>query len=347
MKKIKNLKIKSWVLTQLKKPLEEKSLKISELKEGQFLIKIIFTGFCASQYGEINGVKGKDKYLPHCLGHEAVGIVVSKNSKKLIFENDYVVLHWMKSSGVDCKPISYLAENNKKINSGMITTFGNYAVISENRITKINPQKKDLINYTLLGCSIPVGISTVEKIIKAKKNDRILLIGSGAIGLPIIHYCKTQKIKIDIIEIRNRSIKLAKIFGCNKVYRNIDNKSLIKNLETSFYDHVVDTSGSSKLIEEIIRKIKPKVNICLIGVAKNKELIKIDPMKINYGMKIVGSYGGDFNPDKDIGNFFNFLKKTKFKFNLYIDKVYDIKEMNNLVNDFKNKKIFGKTILKI
>ena len=31
---------------------------------------------CGSQLGEIDGVKGKDKYLPHLLGHEAVGEVI-------------------------------------------------------------------------------------------------------------------------------------------------------------------------------------------------------------------------------------------------------------------------------
>ena len=68
--------------TEQNQPLKKFDLYIPKLKKGQFLVKIIYTGFCSSQYGEIIGVKGKDKYLPHCLGHEAVGKVLKKNSKK-------------------------------------------------------------------------------------------------------------------------------------------------------------------------------------------------------------------------------------------------------------------------
>ena len=41
--------------------------------------------------------KGKDKYLPHLLGHEATGkiIKVSDNTKNLK-KNDKVILHWQK-----------------------------------------------------------------------------------------------------------------------------------------------------------------------------------------------------------------------------------------------------------
>ena len=343
----KTKKINSWVLKKQRNPLENFKLNIPKLKEGQFLIKIIYTGFCSSQYGEITGIKGKDKYLPHCLGHEAVGQVVKKNSKKKIFIGDYVVLHWMKSSGEDSRKISYLSEKNEVINSGMITTFSDFSVVSQNRITKINPKPNELIHYALFGCSVSVGLSTVEKLVKPKIKEKILLIGAGAIGLPIIHYCKIKKIKIDVIEVRKRSILLSKKFGCSNTYQNIKNKILIKKLNLSYYDHVIDTSGNSNLLNKLLAIIKPRVNICLVGVAKKGSKIKIDPMKINYGIKIVGSYGGGLIPEKDISRYYLFLKNLNFKFNLYIDKIYKFDEINNLIHDFKNHKIYGKSILKI
>ena len=60
----------------------------------------------------------------------------------------------------------------------------------------------------------------------------------------------------------------------------------------------------------------------------------------------MGSYGGDFNPDKDLMRYLKFLKDTKFKFNIYIDKIYQFKIINNLIKDFKNKKITGKALIK-
>jgi len=345
--KFESIRTNSWVLTELKKPLKNYILKIPILKKSQFLVKIIYSGFCASQFGEIIGIKGQDKYLPHCLGHEAIGKVVKKNSNKKIFPGEYVVLHWMKSSGNDSEKIFYRTDKNKIINSGMITTFSDYVVVSENRLTKIRAKKEDLVNLPPMGCSLSVGISTIEKIVKPKKNEKILIIGSGAIGLPIIHYCKIKNIKIDVIEKKNKSAKLSKLFGSNQTFKDIRNKRLIANLKNSEYDHVVDTSGNSDLINFILKIIKPKVKICLIGVSKKGKKIKFDPIKINYGISIVGSYGGNFNPDKDLIKYFNLLKKTNFNFSLYIDKVYKIQKINELIFDYKNKKICSKAVMSI
>ena len=46
------------------------------LYRGQVLVKIKMTGICGSQIGEIAGVKGPDKFLPHLLGHEGVARVL-------------------------------------------------------------------------------------------------------------------------------------------------------------------------------------------------------------------------------------------------------------------------------
>ena len=73
----------------------------------------------------------------------------------------------MKSSGEDSRKISYLSEKNEVINSGMITTFSDFSVVSQNRITKINPKPNELIHYALFGCSVSVGLST-EKLVKPK-----------------------------------------------------------------------------------------------------------------------------------------------------------------------------------
>ena len=94
-----------------------------------------------------------------------------------------------------------------------------------------------------------------------------------------------------------------------KLIKKINTIELVNKLKSSYYDHVIDTSGNSKLLNTILKIIKPKVNICLLGVAKKDSKIELNQMKINYGIKVIGSYGGDFNPDVDIDKYFTFLKK--------------------------------------
>ena len=50
----------------------------------KYWLSYFIVEFVGSQIGEIRGVKGKDKYLPHLLGHEATGKVlkVSRHEKE-------------------------------------------------------------------------------------------------------------------------------------------------------------------------------------------------------------------------------------------------------------------------
>mgnify|MGYP005999435175 CR=1 FL=1 len=65
------------VLHKLRRPLIFENLNLPKLKKNQLLIKIKYSFVCGTQLNEIFGLKGKDKYLPHVLGHEASGEVVS------------------------------------------------------------------------------------------------------------------------------------------------------------------------------------------------------------------------------------------------------------------------------
>ena len=141
----------------------------SSLKKGQVLVKMIYSGVCASQLGEIQGIKGKDKFLPHLLGHEGIGEVINFGKGVIkVKKNDKVLLHWMPSNGINSElPVYYL--KNKRINAGYVTTFNNYSIVSENRITKIPNNKKNFLNYLLLGCTASTAIGSANK---ANINDK-------------------------------------------------------------------------------------------------------------------------------------------------------------------------------
>ena len=65
------------VLVKSKSKLELMDIEIPTLAYGQVLVKLKYSGICGAQINEIDAVKGKDKFLPHLLGHEGTGIVES------------------------------------------------------------------------------------------------------------------------------------------------------------------------------------------------------------------------------------------------------------------------------
>ena len=76
----------------------KKLKKPTNLQKGQILVKILFSSICHTQLQEIEMKRGKNNFLPHCLGHEGVGIIekIYKDCKKFkVGEN--VCLSWVKS----------------------------------------------------------------------------------------------------------------------------------------------------------------------------------------------------------------------------------------------------------
>src|SRR3989338_8024793 len=179
------MKIKAAILTQQCKPLEVDEIKLqSPLDYGQVLVKVVCSSICGSQLGEIDGVKGPDKYLPHLLGHEGGGIVeeVGPGIKK-VKVGDHVVMHWRKGSGLESSAPKY-QWRNKTLNAGWVTTFNDYAVFSENRITAI-PKDIDFEVADLMGCAVLTGFGVIENDAQIKIGQSIVIFGVGGIGLNI------------------------------------------------------------------------------------------------------------------------------------------------------------------
>ena len=76
------------------------------------------------------------------------------------------------------------------VNAGSIATFSSYAIISENKLSKLNKKIKNEKEVLLLGCTASTAIGSVNKLAKLKKNQTVAISGCGALGLSIIKVCK-------------------------------------------------------------------------------------------------------------------------------------------------------------
>ena len=174
---------KSAVLAKINSNLLIKKIKVPDkLENGQVLVKLINSFICGAQINEISGIKGYDKYLPHMLGHEGYGkiVAIGKGVKK-IKVGQSVVLHWRKSFGLEGKS-PFFKSDIGRINCGPVTTFSEYSIVSENRVTKVNIPKKINKIAPLFGCALSTSYGIVFKEAKIKKDDKVLISGCGGLG---------------------------------------------------------------------------------------------------------------------------------------------------------------------
>ena len=129
------MKTEAAVLVETAKPLEIVELEIPVLKTGQCLVEVRFSGACHTQLLEARGRRGEDPWLPHCLGHEASGVVLEVGADvSRVRVNERVALSWIKASGIEAGGSVY-NWNGMGVNAGAVTTFQRHAVVSENRLT--------------------------------------------------------------------------------------------------------------------------------------------------------------------------------------------------------------------
>ncbi len=342
---------KAAILFKQGKPLLIKRIDLPEkLFRGQVLVRNFYSGVCCSQLGEIDGVKGKDKYLPHLLGHEAVGEVIETGpGVKKVKKNDNVLLHWMPGSGISAMGPE-LRWNNQKINAGPITTFSDYSVISENRLTKIKQNLKKNKEILLLGCTTSTAIGAIKKLAKIENKQIAAVSGCGAIGLALIKTLKFYNVKnIIAIDIDNKKLKIAKKFGANFLINSKNQNFLntIKNLFPNNIDQFFECTGNVDVISKGFECLNQKGNEILIGVPHFNKKAKFYTLDINLGKNLIGCKGGDFLPDKDITNYLKIMSNKKYNSKSLITNEISLDNINDVFSDMRKQKILGKCIINL
>tara|TARA_Y200000002_G_C22658443_1_gene654571 strand:+ start:765 stop:1796 length:1032 start_codon:yes stop_codon:yes gene_type:complete len=339
---------KAFVLEKKNKISLKDNLVIPKLKKFQVLVKIDYTSVCGSQIFEISGKRGKDKYLPHLLGHEASGVVLEKHkSVKKIKKGDNVILTWIKCNGGEAGGTTINDKNGKTYNAGPITTFSNFAVISENRLIK-KPEKMHSETACLFGCCIPTGFGMALNYFKVTNKDKVLIVGLGGIGLSsliaLIH--KKPKTIILIDNDKKKINQMKKLGFKNSFY--IENKNMDKlklKLSNSDIDYCIEATGRSQMIEYCFDIIKDNGSLVFASHPEYNKKISLDPHALIRGKRIYGSWGGGGFLDNDIYQYWQIFKKSPIS-SLFFKKIYTFNELKLSISDFKSKKTL-RPIIKI
>ena len=338
-----NLNFKGYVLEKKNQLLKLENFMIDgPLTRGQVLVKILYSSLCGKQVEEYTSKMGNDKFLPHLLGHEASGIVISMHkSVKNLKKNDNVVLHWMKSGqGIQSSTPNLTYKNKKKLNAGWITTFSNYTIVSSNRLTKI-PKKSDMKIAALLGCCLSTGIGTIFNQSKPNKYDNCAVVGCGGVGLSTIIGLKFYGIKnIFSYDIEKKNLEVSRKIGAN-------NSLLIKKKEFSAkkFKNIFICSGNLKAIQFAQSIASDNTNLYFLGVPAPRTHIKADANLIHKGQNYLSSSGGEVKPEIDINKYLGLCKKNKSLVKKIIIKTFNYSKLPTVLEKMKSGKIsYGRNI---
>ena len=342
-------KTKAAILAKSRDPLIVDEIELPEtLDVGQALVKIHYTTICGAQLNEIAAAKGPDKFLPHLLGHEASGTVVEIGpGVSNVTPGNIVVLHWRPSLGIQCAPPSYKWRGNK-LNAGWVTTFNEYAVISENRMTPI-PEDYDRKVAPLLGCAVTTAAGVINNDAKVKIGKSVAIFGVGGVGLNVVQFAHLAGANpIVAIDLVDNKLDMAKVRGATHTL----NAGKIKDISAAIReivgvkgpDKVVETTGVKQVIEQAYDLTHPDGTCVLVGVPNEK--VTIYTLPIHFNKVLTGSHGGDADPHIDIPRLIRLTRAGRLSFDGIITHEYSLDEINTALDTVRSGSA-GRVVLRV
>ncbi len=338
------------ILVEQNQPLVIDEVQLpDQLEYGQVLVEIHYSGICGSQLGEISGIKGPGAYLPHLLGHEASGVVLEiGEGVTSVQPEDHVVLHWRKGQGIEAGPPEYQWQG-KPLNAGYVTTFNDYAVVSENRLTAFS-REYPMRLAPLFGCAVTTGLGIVTNNANLKLGESLVVMGVGGVGLNVVQGAALHNAyPIIAIDLFDNRLELAKQLGATHTINSRSRKDWqeeVKNiLDNKGVDVFVDNTGNPEIIAEGWKLTQDQGRTILVGVpAKGKET-QLYTLPLHFGKKITGSHGGNGYPTDDIPRYMLLSKLGKLNLSNLITETHSLMEINQAIERMKNGKLSGRCLI--
>ena len=337
------------ILVAQQQPLVVDTIELpSQLEVGQVLVELKTSGICGSQLGEIDGVKGPDRFLPHLMGHEGFGVVLEIGpGVRSVKPGDCVVLHWRPGAGIQADPPKY-RWRGQPLNAGWVTTFNRHAVVSENRCTKV-PAATDPEAAALFGCAITTGFGVVENNARLRMGESVVVFGAGGIGLNIIQAAALISASpIIAVDLHNSRLELAQQLGATHTVNSAkgDAAELIRQaLGDQPLDVFIDNTGVPSVIEMGYQLTQREGRVILVGVPRQGQNLNVYSLPLHFGKVLSGSQGGECQPDRDIPRYLRLLERGNLKLDRFVSARFPLEEINTAISTMRDGATAGRVML--
>lgn len=341
---------KAAILTELKAPLVIAEIELPPtLAAGQVLVKIHYSGICGSQIGEIDGAKGPDRYLPHLLGHEASATVLAIGpGVRHVKPDDKAVLHWRKGPGIEAETARYQWQG-RQVNAGWVTTFNEYAVVSENRVTPIPPDT-ELDVAALFGCAVTTGFGVVQNNAKLKIGESVVVFGAGGIGLSIVQAAALAgAYPVIAVDRFDKKLDLARRFGATHAINSASSdakQAIIDIAGKNGPDVFIDNTGQPAIIEMGYEMVTGCGRVILVGVPRKGNTININSLQLHFGKILTGSHGGEAMPHEDIPRLLRLYQQDRLELKGLLTDEYSLDDVNAAIDDMRTGAVTGRCVIK-
>lgn len=309
------------------------NVSIPKLEKGDILVEMKVCGLCGS---DIEKLHGKYKGVPPIIGHEATGIVAKANNVKGIEEGDRIFPH----HHVPCYRCYYCKHGSPTMCPDYRRVHYDPGGFAEYfRFLSWNIKHGGLLK-------LPKGMSFEEAsfiepiacCIRAlsrygvKKNDSVVVIGAGPIGLTFIQLLKIARAKAYASDLSKVRLEAAKRFGAletlNPMHDDI-RKEVEELTEGRGADIAIVASSSSKAIVQGFGCTRRGGRVGLFGVPAKGSILEYDFSDLfNAEKSIISSNAAT---EAETITALNYIRRKKVDVNAMITHKFKLQDFDKAV----------------
>ena len=228
--------------------------------------------------------------------------------------------------------------NERTVNAGAISTFSRHAIISENRLTPV-VSGIPLPAAALVGCAIPTEAGVVFNTARARPGDSVAVFGCGGVGLCAVAAAAAARcapiIAIDPIE-----SKLAVALQMGATHSVcIDRQDPVEAIGAICPPGVhiaIEATGRPEVMEQALAVVQPRGGrAVVIGNAPFGARMSLDPGQLNLGKRLLGTWGGDSEPDRDYARYCRMVASDELKVGPLLEARYRLEDVNQALDDLE------------
>ena len=117
--------------------------------------------------------------------------------------------------------------------------------------------------------------------------------------------------------------------------------------ENKGVDYAIEAAGRCETMEAAFQSVCNNGGLCILaGNLPSGGKIEIDPFDLIKGKRIVGTWGGETNPDRDIPCYVDMYLSGKLQLDTLITHTYCLGEINQAFDDFEKGKV-GRALIQM
>jgi S-(hydroxymethyl)glutathione dehydrogenase/alcohol dehydrogenase len=237
-----------------------------------------------------------------------------------------------------------------RVNAGWVTTFNEYALVSENRVTAI-PADFDPEIAALFGCAVTTGFGVVTNNARLAIGQSIAIFGAGGIGLNIVQGAALAGgYPIIALDRFDNRLELARSLGAThtiNVTKADAAEEIKKIVGHDGVDVAVDNTGNVEVITLASRITNARGRTVLVGVPPKDSTASISTLPLHFEKQLTGSHGGECRPDVDIPRYVRLVREGRLQLASLIGKRYPLADINDAIDDMKSGRLAGRAIVRL